>query len=213
MDDTVIMGGEKHSGTMGFCKLSDGLHDLVTRFRIQVSCRLIGQKHLGLVQQRSRNGQALLFPAGEFCREPMAQGRQSGIGEDTGNSHLPILGRGPACSTEHEIQITVHRSLSEQEEFLKDDSQLPSEKRNLATGELQQIDPGDGGGPSPKRPFPIQRLDETGLSTPRPTDQIDEFTLNDMQIDISQDLVICSPNGAFLDPYDGGNQMASFSQR
>src|SRR5712692_9780984 len=68
---------DEHDGLSGVVQLLEDGHDLLGRLRIEVARRLVGQHQLGLVDERPRDRDALLLPAGELARQMVLAAREA----------------------------------------------------------------------------------------------------------------------------------------
>ena len=91
--DVRLVGHQDHGDALLAIELADDLHDLVRGAGVEVAGRLVGQQHGRAVDQRPRQGDALLLSAGELAgRVALALG-QADAGELRAAAVVALLGR------------------------------------------------------------------------------------------------------------------------
>ena len=89
-----IVGDENDGDALLLVEPLEHLEDLLARARIEVPRRLVREEHLGAVDERARDGDALLLAAGELGRDgdPIRSARPTFSSISDGPLSLLMLG-------------------------------------------------------------------------------------------------------------------------
>ena len=108
-------------------------HDGACRFGVEVSCRLISNYHLRLIEQRAGNGHTLLLATGEFVWALVFLVKKPHLVKHLVNALVYVFFLLPSCRLEYELEVAVDVAVVEQLEILEDDAHLSSQRRNVLT--------------------------------------------------------------------------------
>jgi hypothetical protein len=98
---------------------------------IEVAGRFVSQQHEGVIDQRARDGNALLLTAREFVRERRGFRRESHLHQQSG--YLGADGRARGTRDfQRERHILLSGAIGKQAKILKHDAEAAAQLRNLA---------------------------------------------------------------------------------
>src|SRR5450759_1090704 len=148
----VLLVRDEDDGLSVVVQLLEDGHDLLGRLRVEVSGRLVRQHQLRLVDQRPRDRDALLLPAGELARQVPLPARETHRFEASAGSLDPIL-RSVAVGRidQGKLHVLEGRRSGEKVERLENEPDLsvpdvralvPIEARDVHA--VQEVTPGGG---------------------------------------------------------------------
>ena len=151
MSHAGIVGDENDGDAVVPVELLEHLEDLLARVGIEVPCRLVREEHLGKVDERPGDCDALLLSAGELGRLMMGPVGQAHFFEHL-HGPLPLLMLGealPRVAQGHENVLQGSRA-GEEIEALKDEADDPVAQAGpllrAETGDLPAVEPVLAGG-------------------------------------------------------------------
>ncbi|MCY1531725.1 hypothetical protein D9M68_669610 [compost metagenome] len=115
------------------------LHDLIRSIRVQVTCRLISQDQLRVIQQGTGYIHPLLFTATHFIGLFIAFCRQVHQVQYFFNTGLHLLGISPSRSLQHKLQVLVYITIRKQFKILEYYTHFTAQERNFFPVHITQI--------------------------------------------------------------------------
>ena len=153
-------------------------HDLQRARGVQVARRLVGDDGAGVVDERTRNGHALLFAAGELVGITVGLFLKSDELKHIGDA-LFDLARRRTDGAHGEAQVLVDRFLLDQAEVLEDDADGAAQQRDLPLGNVRQAEAVDGDLAGRRYDLAGEQLDNRRLAAAARADQKDELPILD----------------------------------
>jgi hypothetical protein len=160
-------------------------HDLNRQIGIEVPGRLIGEEQLRIVDDRARDGDALLLASGQNRRRHVKAVVQTHPLESKVGAPF-LLTSGDAGDVEDVRDVVERRLATDQLEVLKDDADRPPQLGNLSSGQGHEIaavhdDLAPGGQLASE-----QQTEEGRLPCARRPRDEDELTTLDVEADVLQ---------------------------
>lgn len=153
-------------------------HDLQRARGVQIARRLVGDDGAGVVDERTRNGHALLFAAGELVGITVGLFLKSDELKHIGDA-LFDLARRRTDGAHGEAQVLVDRFLLDQAEVLEDDADGAAQQRDLPLGNVRQAEAVDGDLTRRRHDLAGEQLDDRRLAAAARADQKDELPILD----------------------------------
>ena len=137
VDQTLLVRDDQNRRAEGV-DLLEQQHDLEGARRVKVARRLVGNDHAGVVDQRARNGNALLLAAGKLVGQAARLVLKTDQLEHIGHALLDLLGR-RADHAHRKGDVLIDRLIVDQAEILKDDAQRAAHIGNRGALDLLKL--------------------------------------------------------------------------
>ena len=161
------------------------LHDVDGCRGVEVSGRLVGQQHLGAVDQRARDRDALLLTAGELVREPLLLAGEADEREHLGHGLLDESAR-RSDDLQGERDVLEDGLVRQQPEVLEDRADVPAEVRHLAVGQRAQIAAEHDDAAVARRLLAQDESQARGLARARGADEEHELAAEHLEVHVAQ---------------------------
>jgi len=190
-DAVSVLGGfgivrDHHDGLAEFfVGLAQHVEDNRGILGIEVAGRLVGENDGGTIDERTRQGDALLLASGELVG---AMVETSGDAEQFGNL-LQVCGIGSAEAGDvgSDVDVALSGKRGEKVEFLEDESYFAfAEAGALGVGKRGEIDAVDGDAAGVGAGKASEQVKERGLAAAGRADYGDELTLLHAERDAAQ---------------------------
>ena len=151
--------------------------ELASRHRVHAGRRLVQEDHVRLVDERRRERELLLHPAGEELRLPVLEPGQPGEGEQVAGA-LRLLRARHAPKLREEVEVLGNREVGIQAEPLRHVARARLARVRVADDRVAEDESvarrwlDDGG----------QHADERGLARPVRAEQAEELAARDRQV-------------------------------
>ena len=152
---------------------------------IEVARRLVGQQQHGLVDERARDGHALLLAARELQRVGVHLVVQPHRLQGREGAPLLLLG-GHGQDAQHEGDVLQDRLALQELEILEDDADRAAQLRDLALGDGGDVAAPDQDLPLRRQLLAEDQLQEGRLARARGAGEEAELALLDVQGDVGQ---------------------------
>lgn len=153
-------------------------HDLQRAGGVQVARRLVGDDGAGIVDERARDGHALLLAAGELVGVTVGLFLKADKFEHVGDA-LFDLARRRTHGAHGEAQVLVDRLLLDQAEVLEDDTDGAAQQRDLPLGNVRQAEAVDGDLAGRRHDLAGEQLDDRRLAAAARADEENELPVLD----------------------------------
>ncbi len=161
------------------------LHDLGRSGRIEVAGRFVTEQELRIVDERARDGRALLLAAGKFSGIHPALVREPDKVQATRHLTHDVFGV-RARYLKCEGDILPHRLVGEEFEILEYHAQMPAEHRHAVAPQPVYPDAVHGDFTTGRKHLAIKQPQETRFSGSGVPDEENEIALTDFEIDTVQ---------------------------
>src|SRR3954471_13274201 len=161
------------------------LQDRPADQRVEVPGGLVGDHDLRVVDERARDGRALLLAAGELVRVLLRLPRQADQRKRAGDGRPDPAPR-RARDLEREPDVLADGLARQQLEVLEDDADLPPHHRHLAPRQAGDVVAVEGDRALRRQLVADEQLHERRLAGARRADEEHEVTLRDDEIDVLQ---------------------------
>ena len=132
------MSGHNNSGTR-LRNLTQQLQDICCCLWVQITRRLISNNHLGLVQDGTSNGYALLLTTRQFVWETVGIVLHLHIFQNVLDAFLYLILLLPSCSFQNELQVSTNGTVAQQLEVLEDNAHLSAQGWNVFPLQATQV--------------------------------------------------------------------------
>ena len=135
----LIMRNHQHRSTILAAYTVQKFHNLMPRFIVKVTRRLIGKQQFRVVQYSPCNNHALLLATRELVRHLVALRRKLHKLKHLDNARFALLLLFPSGAAKHKIEIIVHISVGKQLKILKHNTNLLAQGRQFASTQFAHI--------------------------------------------------------------------------
>ena len=187
LDDGAIMGSDNHRCRQAV-HLAENVHDLLRHVGIEIPRRLIGNEKRRPINERSRDGDALLLAARQHPGRQITFFRQPDKLEHSVDTP-PRLTRGHPDGPLAKSNIIEHRPAWQQLEILKHDTDSSPETREFLAAKSRDISASDKHLPPVGNLRAIEEGEQRGFS--RAARARDEYKLAPphLEIDVLENIV------------------------
>ncbi len=179
VDHRLVVGGDEHRGA-GAVDPVEQPHDVDRGLGIEVAGRLVGEQQRRVVDERPRDRDALLLPAGELVGHVVQLRRQAGQPQDVRHLGADLLA-GAARHLQRVGDVVVHGAVRQQLEVLEDDADVAPEVRDPAARDLRQVVAGDADRAVGRIELLDQQAHERRLARAGRADEEDELAAVDRE--------------------------------